>query len=60
MAPGFLQDRALEAIDAAACRLGSSREELVLALTDDAAAERFRERHGADPRELGSLLSALI
>lgn len=57
---GFLQDRALEAAAAAACRLGSSREELVLALADDDAAIRFEERYGTDPRDIGSLLSGLI
>lgn len=56
----FLQDRALEAVAAAACRLGSSREELVLALADDAAAVRFEERYGTDPRSIGSLLSGLL
>jgi hypothetical protein len=57
---GFLQDRALQALDATACRLGSSREELVLALASDEAAERFDERHGVDPRSAGSLLDGLI
>ena len=47
---GFLQDRALEALDTAACRYGSSREELVLALADDQAAQRFEQRHGVDPQ----------
>ena len=57
---GFLQDRALQALDAAACRLDSSREELVLALASDEAAERFHDRHGVDPRSVGSLLDGLI
>ncbi|MFL5843560.1 MAG: MFS transporter [Solirubrobacteraceae bacterium] len=57
---GFLQDRGLELLDTTACRLGSSREELVLALADGAAADRFRERHGTDPRDVGSLLSGLL
>jgi Major Facilitator Superfamily len=57
---GFLQDRALEALDAAACRLGSSREELVLALADEEASHRFYDRHGVDPRSVGSLLENLI
>jgi MFS family permease len=57
---GFIQDRALEALDTGACRLGSSREELVLALADDAARERFVERHGTDPRDVASLLSGLL
>ncbi|HZV73403.1 MAG TPA: MFS transporter [Conexibacter sp.] len=57
---GFLQDRALQALDAAACRLRSSREELVLALADARAAKRFEQRHGVDPRSVGSLLQGLI
>src|SRR5690606_13144532 len=42
---GLLQDAALRSLDAGACRLDVSREELVLALADDKAAERFEERH---------------
>lgn len=57
---GFLQDRALEALDTAACRYGSSREELVLALADARAAKRFQQRHGVDPGSVGSLLQGLI
>ncbi|HEX7290147.1 MAG TPA: hypothetical protein VF250_03380, partial [Conexibacter sp.] len=57
---GFLQDRALEGLDAAACRFGSSREELVLALANDAAARRFERRHGVDPRSVSSVLGHLI
>ncbi len=57
---GFLQERALEALDAAACRLGSSREELVLALADEEASRRFYDRHDVDPRSVGSLLENLI
>jgi MFS family permease len=57
---GFLQDRALQALDAAACRYGSTREELVLALAGDKAAKRFAARHGVNPRSLGSLLQGLF
>ncbi len=57
---GFIQDRALQALDAAACRYGSSREELVLALASDRAARRFQQRHGVDPRSVTSLLQGLI
>jgi hypothetical protein len=57
---GFLQDRALQALDAGACQLGSSREELVLALADKDDAKRFEERHGFDPSTLGGLLGGLI
>jgi hypothetical protein len=57
---GFLQDRALEALDAAACRFGSSREELVLALANEQAARRYERRHGVDPRSASSVLGNLI
>jgi hypothetical protein len=57
---GFLQDRALELLDAGACRLGSSREELVLALADEAEAKRFKQVHGVDPRSATDLIEGLI
>ena len=46
---GFLQDQALRLLDTTACRYHASREELVLALTDDADAKRF-ERSTASTR----------
>ncbi|HXE44249.1 MAG TPA: MFS transporter [Conexibacter sp.] len=57
---GFIQDRALQALDAAACRYGSTREELVLALASDRAAKRFEQRHGINPRSITSLLQGLL
>lgn len=57
---GFLQDRALEALDAVACRFGSSREELVLAVADEEAARRYRERYDVDPRSVGSVVERLL
>ncbi len=57
---GFFQDRALELLDVTACRLGSSREELVLALADTDDARRFEERHGTNPRSVTGLLSGLL
>ncbi len=57
---GFLQDRALQALDASACRLGSNREELVLALANAEAAKRFKQRYGVDPSSVGGLLKGLI
>lgn len=57
---GLLQDAALTAVDAGACRLRVSREELVLALADDASAKRFEERHGIDPRSVTSVLGGLL
>jgi MFS family permease len=57
---GFLQDRALELLDTTACRAGSTREELVLALTDDQDRRRFEARHGVDPRSLNTVLQGLL
>jgi predicted MFS family arabinose efflux permease len=57
---GFLQDRVLEALDATACRLGSSREELVLALTSSADRRRFKRAHGVDPLSASGVLQSLL
>jgi hypothetical protein len=57
---GFLQDRVLELLDTTACQLHATREELVLALADRREAERFKQRHGVDPRSLGGLVGALL
>jgi len=57
---GFLQDQALKLLDTTACRVGSSREELVLALADKSDAKRFQKEHGVNPRSVGGLLGALI
>jgi predicted MFS family arabinose efflux permease len=57
---GLLQQQALALLDRTACRLGSSREELVLALADKADAERFKREHGVDPRSVGGLLQGLL
>jgi len=55
---GFLQRQALVLLDRTACRLGSSREELVLALADKDDAARFRREHGVNPRSVGGALQA--
>ncbi len=57
---GFLQDRALEVLDTTACKVGASREELVLALADEQERKRFERRHGVDPRSLSTLLQGLF
>jgi MFS family permease len=56
---GFVQDQALAALDRAACRFGSSREELALALADEDEARAYEAEHGVDPRSVGGLLEAL-
>ena len=57
---GFLQRGALGLLDTTACRLGSSREELVLALADKGDAKRFQEKHGVNPRSVGGILQSLL
>jgi predicted MFS family arabinose efflux permease len=47
---GVIQDAALLALDRVACKAGSSREELVLAMVDDASAKRYEKQYGLDPR----------
>ena len=51
---------ALVALDRAACRFGSSREELAIALADDAAAAAYEREHGVDPRSAGGLLGGVV
>jgi hypothetical protein len=55
----LIQDQALAALDRAACRFGSSREELALALADREHARAYEREHGVDPRSVGGLLEAL-
>jgi predicted MFS family arabinose efflux permease len=57
---GFLQDRVLELLDTTACKAGSTREELVLALADDHDRARFQREHGVDPRSLSTLLRGML
>ena len=57
---GFLQEQALKLLDSSACKLGSSREELVLAIADKDEAQRFKREHGVDPRTAAGLLQLLL
>ena len=56
---GFLQDRALELLDGAACRFGSSREALVLALADEGDARAYQAKYGVDPRSTRGILEGV-
>jgi MFS family permease len=56
---GFLQQQALKQLDRAACKYGSTREELVLALADKQRAREYRQRYGVDPRSVAGLLGLL-
>ena len=56
---GLLQDASLRLLDFAACRYGSSREKLALALVDDEEAEAYERAHGVDPGALRALARKL-
>ena len=57
---GFLQDAALVAVDEVACKAGSSREELVLAMVDKDAAREYERRYGVDPRSVTDLAGSVL
>ncbi len=57
---GAAQDLALRGVDVAACQFGSTREELVLALANEADARRYEAEYGVDPRSPSSVLSNLL
>jgi MFS family permease len=57
---GALQNISLQALDRAACKFGSSREELLLALFDDRLQHKFEEEHGVNPRDVLSLGPAIL
>ncbi len=57
---GVVEDIALRGLDRAACRFGSSREELVLALFDDQSRRDYEREHGVDARQLDELLKGII
>jgi MFS transporter len=57
---GAIQVAALQALDRAACKYGSSREELALALVDGAARADYERKYGVDPRDIGGLLQAVL
>ena len=48
----------LSALDGAACELGASREEVVLAFSSRASLERFAQKHGDSAEELEDLARA--
>jgi hypothetical protein len=56
---GAIQQEALRMLDEAACKAGSTREELALALFNRTRAREFEERYGVDPRSTIPLLSLL-
>jgi hypothetical protein len=57
---GTVQDAALVAQDRAACRLGSSHEELALALIDEESARAYEDEHGVNARSPADVLGKLV
>lgn len=58
---GFVQDAALGLLDRAACRFGSSREQLALAFGDEDLAKEYEREFDVDPREeIPALLGGAI
>jgi MFS family permease len=57
---GTVEQAALEVIDRAACKHGSSREELVLALFDDDSSRAYEREYGVEPGSLEEILRAAI
>jgi len=57
---GLIQQQALALLDRAACRYGSSREELVLALADKDDAKKFQQKHHVNPRSALGILQGLL
>jgi hypothetical protein len=57
---GIVQSGALVTLDQIACRFGSSREELVLALANEEDAKRYQQRHGVNPGSVSNLIEGLI
>lgn len=59
-AAGFLQKALLVLLDRTACRAGSSREELVLALGSDSEARAYKAKYKTDPNSVGNLVADAI
>jgi MFS transporter len=57
---GAVEGVVLNGLDRAACRFGSSREELVLALFDDKSRRDYERDHGIDPRRLDAVLKGIV
>jgi predicted MFS family arabinose efflux permease len=56
---GALQVQALKLLDRAACRAGSTREELALAIADAKRADAYQRKYGVNPRNVLNVLSLL-
>jgi MFS family permease len=56
---GFLQQQVLKGLDRTACKNGSSREELVLAIADKDRAREYERKYGVNPQSAGGLLGII-
>lgn len=56
---GFLQAQVLKGLDRAACKYGSTREELVLAIADKQRAKDYERKYGVNPQSAGGLLGII-
>jgi hypothetical protein len=57
---GLIQDAGLIALDRAACKFGSSREDLALAIADPDEAAAYEREYGVDPRSASDLLRGVL
>jgi hypothetical protein len=57
---GVVEGIALRGLDRAACRFGSSREQLVLALFDQQSRREYEREHGVDPQQLDEILKGIV
>ncbi|MGE4425628.1 MAG: MFS transporter [Solirubrobacteraceae bacterium] len=57
---GAAQDVALLGLDNAACRFGSTREKLVLAIGNEELAREYEREHGVDPRSPTALAKGVL
>ncbi|MCK9248553.1 MAG: MFS transporter [Solirubrobacteraceae bacterium] len=57
---GAAQDVALLGLDNAACRFGSSREKLVLAIGNEKLAREYEREHGVNPRSPTAIAKGVL
>jgi hypothetical protein len=57
---GTAEEVALTAVDWAACKNGSSREELVLALFDESSSRAYERKYGIEPGSLADIVTSAV
>ena len=53
---GLIQGQIFNVLNSTACKNGSSREELVLAILEPKEAEAYKRKYGVDPRSTGGIV----